>query len=83
MSRLQQSQFSYPANLEEIVIWGISPMKRLLKLMDMYIEESLDEDDEEVMLFFRYEFEDKINGIEEAIYRAINQLKPGLALRAA
>jgi len=75
MTRLQQIQFSYPANLEEIVIWGISPMKQLVNLMDAYIEDNLDEDDEKVMLFFRYEFEDKINGIEEAIYRAIKELK--------
>jgi len=69
--------------LNEILVWGINPTKHLLRLMDTYIEENLDEEDEEIMTFFRYEFEDKINGIEEAIYRAINQLKLGLALRAA
>jgi len=75
MTRLQESQFSRSADLEEIVTWGSRPMKHLLKLMDAYIEESLDEDDEEIMCFFRYEFEDKINGIEEAIYRAMKELK--------
>jgi len=75
MTRLQKSQFDHPVDLEEIVTWGINPMKRLLELMDAYIEDSLDEDDEDVMIFFRYEFEDKINGIEEAIYRAIKELK--------
>jgi len=75
MTRLQQSQFEHSADLEEIVTWGITPMKRLLELMDAYIEDNLDEDDEDVMVFFRYEFEDKINGIEEAIYRFIKAMK--------
>jgi len=75
MTRLQQSQFDCPGNLEEIIIWGISPIKQLINFMDIYIEENLNDEDQDAMVFSRYEFENKINDIEEAIYRAIKELK--------
>ena len=75
MTRLQESQFSCSADLNEILVWGINPIKHLINLMDAYIEDSLEDEDEEAMTFFRYEFEDKITGIEETIYRAIKELK--------
>ena len=75
MTRLQESQFSCSADLNEILVWGTDPMKHLINFMDIYIEENLDDEDQDAMLFFRYEFEDKINGIEEAINRFINAMR--------
>ncbi|MCK4830785.1 hypothetical protein KA005_84520 [bacterium] len=75
MTRLQESQFSCSADLNEILVWGIDPMKHLINFMDIYIEENLDDEDQDAMLFFRYEFEDKINSIEEAINRFINAMR--------
>jgi hypothetical protein len=50
-------------------------MKHLLEFMDIYIEENLKDEDQDVMVFFLFEFEDKIDEIEKAIYRFINAMR--------
>ena len=75
MTQLQEIQFSCSADLEEIGTWGISPVKHLLEFMDIYIEENLRGQDQDVMVFFLFEFKDKIDEIEKAIYRFINAMR--------
>ncbi len=61
-------------NLEELVTWGITPIKELVRILDEEIEE-MDNDDPSMnrFIFVMYEMDHKIEELEEVFYRWLKQ----------
>lgn len=54
-------------NLEDVVVWGIRPMKELVQILNEHIQE--DDDEDERALFIMYELRNKLEDLEETLYR--------------
>jgi len=70
--RLCDFHYEGGGNLEELIIWGTGPMKELVNILDETIDD-MDDVDCERLLFIMYELRNKIEDLEGAIYRFINE----------
>jgi len=57
-------------NLEDVVVWGIWPMKELVQILNEHIQE--DDDDDKRELFIMYELRNKLEDLEETLYRIVD-----------
>ena len=58
--------------LENLIIWGISPMQQLVDIMDETIEDEMDGPEDATatkMMFIMYELKHKLEDMEEALFR--------------
>ena len=62
---MKLSDFTIRDGLGEIVTWGIEPLKELVKIMN----EALDGPNMERLFFVRYDLEDRLDLLEETLYR--------------
>jgi hypothetical protein len=69
MSLLHDFNWDNGDNLEEIVIWTTNPMNELLTMYDEYTEEMEDKR----LTFFYYALREKLDELEETIYKWLNQ----------
>ena len=76
--RLSEFKWEGIGTLEELILWGLEPMKMLLDYMDMVIEDEMEpvkEPADAKMLGIRNELLDKVSDMEEAMYRFITEAR--------
>jgi hypothetical protein len=76
--RLSEFKWEGIGTLEELILWGLDPMKMMLDYMDMVIEDEMEPVKERAdakMLGIRNELLDKVNDMEEAMYRFITEAR--------
>ncbi len=61
---LHQIKWDDGLGLEEIVTWGLNPIKELLEILDEH-----NEDEDSRLTFFYYEIRNKLQEIEATLYR--------------
>ena len=67
---MRLDDFLLKDGLEEIVTWGILPLKELVSIMDEELEVVKDEPlNHERLLFLMYELRNKLEDVEKTLYR--------------
>jgi len=62
---MKLSDFTIRDGLGEIISWGIEPLKELVKIMD----EAIDDENFDRLIFVRYDLEDRLDVLEETLKR--------------
>ena len=68
---LRLQDFTLKDGLEEVVIWGITPLKRLVMVLD---EVCIRRDEPEDLIFLRYQIGTQIEDLQDCLYRLDEEL---------
>ena len=72
MSRLNDFPYNGDPCLEDLVVWGISPMQQLVNIMDETLDREMGGPEDTTatkLTFIMYELKDKLEDLHDAIYR--------------
>lgn len=75
--RLCEVKFNGGENMEELCIWGTSPMRSLVRYIDEIVENEMDEmeEPETKLIFIVYELLNKLDDLDETIMRFKDEYK--------
>ena len=72
MSRLNDFPYNGDPCLEDLVVWGISPMQQLVNIMDETLDREMGGPEDTTatkLTFIMYELKDKLEDLHDAVYR--------------